>query len=146
MIYACFCRNQAPLLWETALLCEISKIPLETAVIGTHNLHNKSFEAKRKPRGIFRRERGRGDEGVARGEGTENNLFFTRAPFPFHVWLNRDLTIHPSWCTGVYRFQNRSRKYLQTCFLPMEEKRPARLLDRARQYHPWKRMVTIEVV
>ena len=43
------------------LLCEISKIPLETAVIGTHNLHNKSFEAKRKPGGIFRRERGRGD-------------------------------------------------------------------------------------
>ena len=58
-----------------------------------------------------------------RGVGTENNLFFTQAPFPFHVWLNRNFTIHPYWCTGVYRIQNRSRKYLQTCFLPMQEKR-----------------------
>ena len=92
-------------------------------VIGTDNLHNKCFEAKHKPGSIFRRKRGRGDEGVVRGVGTENNLFFTQAPFPFHFWRNRNLTIHPYWCTGVYRIQNRSRKYLQTCFSPMQVKR-----------------------
>lgn len=114
-LYACLVATRP------RVLCEISKITLETA--SKDNLHNKCFEAKPSTNREVFSDASEGEETRVLCAAWEQRTTCFLHKHPFHVWLNRNLTIHPYWCTGVYRIQNRSRKYLQTCFLPMQEKR-----------------------